>query len=172
MDIMWKDRVNGMPPPIRYCLRKYSDRSFQTTVDQSNHCDTDYIILRFGEVLLNYAEAQNEDAGPDITVYEAVNSIRNRVGMPDLSAGLSKDDMRAAIRHERRVELAFEGMRWLDLKRWGTLVERINSVDATQVPVAYTHSEHNVLWPIPQSEIDFYNANDLDLGQNLGYSGN
>ncbi len=168
-DIMWKDRVNSLPSPLMYNLRKYADRTFQASVDASNHCDTDYVILRLGEVILNYAEAQNEATGPDATVYEAVNAIRGRVGMPDLPTGLSQDDMRTAIRHERRVELAFEGMRWLDLKRWGTLVERINSVDATQVPVAYTHSDNNVLWPIPQSEIDFYTANDLDLGQNPGY---
>ncbi len=168
-DIMWKVRVNSLPTPLRYNLRKYADRSFQETVDQSNHCDTDYVILRLGEVLLNYAEAQNEDSGPDATVYDAVNMIRGRVNMPPLPAGLSQDDMRTAIRHERRVELAFEGMRWLDLKRWGTLVERINTVDDTQVPVAYMHSDNNVLWPIPQSEIDFYSANDLVLEQNPGY---
>ncbi len=167
--IMWKVRVNGLPVPIRYNLRKYADRSFQNTVDQSNHCDTDYVILRLGEVLLNYAEAKNEDSGPDGTVYDAVNAIRNRVGMPDLPAGLSQDELRIAIRHERRVELAFEGMRWLDLKRWGTLVERVNSVDDTQVPIAYMHSDNNVLWPIPQSEVDFYSANGLVLEQNPGY---
>ena len=169
VDIMWKDRVNSLPDVLNYNLRKYADRTFQESVDAANHCDTDYVILRLGEVILNYAEAQNESAGPDQSVYDAVNAIRNRVGMPDLPPGLSQDEMRDAIRHERRVELAFEGIRWFDLKRWGTLVDRINSVGADQVPVAYMHNENNFLWPIPQSEIDFYSANGLDLGQNPGY---
>ncbi len=168
-DYIWDDTHRGLPSPLMYNLRKYADRTFQQSVDAANHCDTDYVIVRLAEVLLNYAEAQNEVAGADASVYDAVNQVRNRAGMPDLPTGLSKDDMRTAIRHERRIELAFEGIRWFDLKRWGKLVERVSTVDETQVPVAYTINEDNVLWPIPQSEIDFYTAKGKELGQNDGY---
>lgn len=167
--IMWDDTHRNLASPLMYNLRKYADRTFQESVDAANHGDTDYVIVRFGEVLLNYAEAQNEAVGTDASVYDAVNRIRNRAGMPDLPAGLSQDGMRTAIRHERRIELAFEGMRWLDLKRWGALVERVSVVDATQAPVPYTINANNVLWPVPQSEIDFYTAKGKELGQNPGY---
>lgn len=89
-----------------------------------------YIYFRYGEVLLNYAEAQNEAVGPDPSVYSAVNQIRQRmhVGdvvtpipaptMPGLPTGLTQDQMRVAIRHERAIELAFEDHRWYDIMRW------------------------------------------------------
>ena len=169
VDLIFDDKYRGLPSPLMYNMRKYSDRTFQASVDAANHCDTDYIILRFAEVLLNYAEARNEASGPDDSVYEAVNSVRNRAGMPDVPGGLGQGELREVIRHERRVELAFEGVRWLDLKRWGTLIERLATVDATQVPVPYIVNENNDLWPIPQSEIDFYKANGLELGQNPDY---
>lgn len=66
-------------------------------------------------MLLNYAEAQNEAEGPDASVYEAINKIRNRGDLPDLEEGLDQDAMREAIRRERRVELAYENVRFLTL---------------------------------------------------------
>ena len=77
-----------------------------------------YYYFRYAEVLLNYAEAQNEAAGPDPTVYDAINKVRGRAALPPLPDGLSQDAMRIDIRRERRVELAFEDKRWWDLIRW------------------------------------------------------
>lgn len=77
-----------------------------------------YIIFRYAEVLLNYAEAQNEAVGPDASVYAAVDKVRDRSDLTGLPAGLNKDQMRTAIRRERRVELAFEDKRYWDLIRW------------------------------------------------------
>jgi len=117
--------------------------------------DQDWVYLRYADVLLMYAEAQNEVAGPDASVYDAVNAVRNRptVDMPDLPAGLSRDAMRTAIRHERRIELALEGQRYFDLKRWQT--------DRTIIPAikdpsgaSRTFPLRDTLWPVPQSEID------------------
>src|SRR5690606_11415536 len=76
------------------------------------------VFYRYAEVLLNYAEAQNEAVGPDATVYAAINKIRNRSDLPDLEPGLDQDAMRIAIRSERRVELCFENKRYYDNKRW------------------------------------------------------
>lgn len=77
-----------------------------------------FIVLRYAEVLLTLAEAVNEVEGPTQEVYNAINEIRARVNLPSLPAGLNKDEMRAKIRHERRVELAIEGKRYFDIQRW------------------------------------------------------
>jgi starch-binding outer membrane protein, SusD/RagB family len=76
------------------------------------------IFYRYAEVLLNFAEAQNEATGPNADVYAAVNEIRERGKLPALEPGLSKDAMRKAIWRERRVELCFENKRFFDNKRW------------------------------------------------------
>ncbi len=78
---------------------------------------------RLGEIYLNYAEAANEAYGPTPEVYNAVNTVRERVGMPHLPQGLSKEQMRERIRRERRVELAFEEHRIWDVRRWKILSE-------------------------------------------------
>ncbi len=75
---------------------------------------------RLAEIYLNYAEAENEANGP-VNAYEAVNIIRRRAGMPDLPAGLTKDEMRARISRERRVEFAYEEHRFWDVRRWKIL---------------------------------------------------
>lgn len=74
-------------------------------------------VFRLAEAYLNYAEALNEAKGDVKEVYDAVNAIRQRSGMPLLS-GLNKETMRIAIRNERAVELAFEEHRFWDVRRW------------------------------------------------------
>jgi len=100
-----------------YYLRKFTDETIDLT-NTSAVSSQNWILFRYAEVLLNYAEAQNEAVGPDATVYAAVNAIRQRAGMPVLPTGLSQTDMRTAIHHERRIELAFEDERYWDVKRW------------------------------------------------------
>lgn len=100
-----------------YYLRKFADESV-VFADANVRSSQNWILARYAEVLLNYAEAQNEAVGPDATVYEAVNKVRTRAKMPVLKAGLSQVEMREAIRQERRVELAFEDFRYWDVKRW------------------------------------------------------
>ncbi|GAB3419333.1 RagB/SusD family nutrient uptake outer membrane protein [Niabella aquatica] len=80
-----------------------------------------FIVSRYAEILLSYAEALNEFQGPTPEVYQAVETIRQRAGLNPytLSTGMSKEQMRAVIRNERRVELAFEeAHRFFDIKRW------------------------------------------------------
>jgi len=130
-----------------------------------------YYYFRYAEVLLNYAEAQNEAVGPDAGVYDAINQVRVRASLPALPAGLSQDAMRTAIRRERRVELAFEGKRWWDLIRWhiahinlnrqlhGMAIQRVGGV-LTYTPTTTPggnrqfDASKNYLFPIPQSAID------------------
>ena len=73
-------------------------------------------IFRFGEVLLNAAEAINEAEGPD-AAYQYINQLRSRVGMPPYS-GMSQSELRERIRNERRIELCFEDHRFFDERRW------------------------------------------------------
>jgi starch-binding outer membrane protein, SusD/RagB family len=112
-----------------YCTKKRMD----TTVNifQGGASAQNYYFFRYAEVLLNYAEAQNEAVGPDESVYAAIDEIRTRAGIPtltDVYPGVSQDEMRKLIRRERRVEMAFEGKRYLDLIRWKIAEEKLNQV--------------------------------------------
>lgn len=75
--------------------------------------------MRLAEVYLNYAEALNElNDGPTGEAYQYVNAVRARVNMPALKAGMSKEEFREALLHERAVEFAYEEVRFFDLIRW------------------------------------------------------
>ena len=129
------------------------------------------ILFRYAEVLLSYAEAQNEAVGPDASVYDAINKVRERSELPPLSENLSQDDMRIAIRRERRVELAFEERRWYDLIRLKIAEENLNGslramkIEEINGELNYEvisapggervfYADRNYLLPIPQSAMD------------------
>ncbi|MFD2934745.1 RagB/SusD family nutrient uptake outer membrane protein [Spirosoma flavum] len=76
------------------------------------------IVFRLAEAYLNYAEALNEAQGPVPAAYDAVNTIRQRSGMPKLPTGLTKEQFRDRVRNERDIELAFEDHRLYDIRRW------------------------------------------------------
>lgn len=122
----------------------------------------DGIMLRYADILLMLAEAENEVNGPSATAYNAINRVRQRAGMPDLPIGLSAADFRSEVLHERRIELVFEGQRWFDLitlQIADQIINGINELDRAFVP------NKQELLPIPLSEIDL-NSN---LTQNPGY---
>lgn len=107
-----------------YYIRKYVNENLDLTQNQSSvHA---WILFRYAEILLNYAEALNEYLGPEskgeftMTAKAAVDAVRTRVGvgLPILPPGLTQDEMRARIYNERRVELAFEEHRFFDVRRW------------------------------------------------------
>lgn len=102
-----------------YYIRKFMDETLPFEKLFFGGSQTSWKEIRLAEVLLNYAEAQNEfNNGPDDSVYEAIDVIRNRAGLPPLPRGLDKVAMFQRIQHERKVELAFEGHRFWDLRRW------------------------------------------------------
>ena len=75
--------------------------------------------IRLAEVYLNYAEALNEyNDGPTEEAYQYINKVRARVDMPALRPGMTKDEFREAVLHERAVEFAYEEVRFFDLIRW------------------------------------------------------
>jgi hypothetical protein len=101
-----------------YYMRKFTDFSLDITKD--NKSRRAWIHFRFAEILLNYCEAMNEylDA-PDNSIYTQLNKLRNRAGVNTYTPGsMTKEQMREAIRKERRVELAFEEHRFWDVRRW------------------------------------------------------
>lgn len=160
-----------------YGLMKMVDT---TKWGNAGNADNDWIFIRYAEVLLNYAEAQNESAGPDASVYSAVNQVRARSGQPGLPAGLTKDAMRAMLQNERRVELTFEEHRFFDIRRWKLgstyfkeAIRKVQIIKQANGTLTYSYPKwedrdykdfQNVM-PIPQSEID----KNKKLVQNTGY---
>ena len=151
-----------------YYMAKFLSASATWNITPTTLVRRPWVIFRYAEILLNYAEAQNEAVGPDATVYSAINQIRTRVGMPDLPVGLTQDQMRQRIRNERRVELAFEEHRFYDVRRW-KIGEQVFAQPVTGMKITsdgtnliYSRftvetrvfSEKNYLFPFPQSEIN------------------
>lgn len=116
------------------------------------------MLLRVADIMLIQAEAKVELGQLD-AAKSLVNQVRNRVGLPATTAN-SAEELRMAIANERRLELAFEGHRWADLKRTGTAVETMNSLG-----LGYTVSPEKLVFPIPQSEMD----RNPSLVQNASY---
>ncbi|WP_345953848.1 RagB/SusD family nutrient uptake outer membrane protein [Mucilaginibacter sp. PAMB04168] len=152
-----------------FIMEKYVDLSrapFTTSTAQST--DQDYVHLRYADVLLMYAEAQNEANGPSSSVYDAVDAVRGRAGvnMPplDRTRYSTKDLLREAIRHERRIELALEGQRYFDLKRWNIAHIKLPTLK-TPAGTTLVFGTNNYLLPFQQSELD----NNPQLRQNTGY---
>ncbi len=184
---MWdggRDYVSGNPiyTATRYYCRKLWPEPYIRNVAGSALLN--YVFFRYAEVLLNYAEAQNEAAEPDASVYDAINAIRDRVDMPHLLPGLTKEEMRERIRHERAIELAFEDHRWYDIRRWKAGPEIVaqpmygmnvvrnpdNSFTYTKalLPIAFqkVFEDYMHVYPIPRSEV--YKSDHV-LTQNTGW---
>ncbi|POY36768.1 hypothetical protein C3K47_10445 [Solitalea longa] len=160
--------------PTGYYLKKFTNEG-NNIMDANVRSSYNWPLIRFAEVLLNYAECQNMAVGPDDNVYDAINQIRKRAGMPNLPANLTKEEMISVIRHERRIELAFEGFRYWDAKRWKTAENWFSSAanpirKATITYVAATNTrtydftktvtynrsflEKHYVFPIPKTEMD------------------
>ncbi|PWS29192.1 RagB/SusD family nutrient uptake outer membrane protein [Pedobacter yonginense] len=173
----------------RYYCKKYWPEVYRTVGGSTTLLN--YIYFRYGEVLLNYAEAQNEAVGPDASVYAQLIAIRKRAGIAagtdnlyGLKANMTADEMRVAIRHERAIELAFEDHRWYDIMRWkigaSTIAVPMRGMDVvrqTNGTFVYTPfvlsptfqktwTEKQNLYPIPRAEI--YKSKGI-LTQNPGW---
>jgi hypothetical protein len=150
-----------------YYINKMIDPTvIQNNIPETNRC---LPLIRYAEILLNYAEATNESLGPVSTVHQAVEAIRYRAGLRpyQLPATLTQDEMRQAIRNERRLELAFEGNRFFDVRRWmiadSTDNQMMHGMEVDRSASGTVYKEFNVrqhhfskamyLWPIPLSEI-------------------
>lgn len=119
---LWKTGADGQGVEARdYCTTGYLLRKHADPADdllRGSVKNKIWSLFRLGEIYLNYAEALNEAEGPVADVYNYINAIRDRSGLPGLPGGLTKEEMREKIRHERRIELAFETHRYFDCHRW------------------------------------------------------
>lgn len=186
----WKGKVldpNGADAPrsgqiaTNYWPRKYLLPSVDL-FSGSGGTDRKWVLIRTAELYLNYAEAQNEAAGPGADVYNALNAIRGRVGMPSISGG-DQASLRAKIRHERRIELALEDHRFWDVRRW-KIAAQVDNKEVHGVAlsgsgnVTYSYpviekrvfdAARNYWLPIPQSEMDKVSSQNPGFTQNPGW---
>lgn len=161
-------KAKGMALAGPTCM-KYWDPKYLSNVGLD---DANWMVLRYADILLMFAEAENEINGPTAAAYDAVNQIRKRARdennnnidestekaeLPDL-AGLSKEDFRTAVWKERDMELCFEGHHRWDLIRTKRFVQVLNASGRNV-------KDANNLFPIPDLEIS---ANP-NLTQNPGY---
>lgn len=141
----------------------------------NNRSDTpiNFPLIRYADVLLMLAECYNE-TGKQTEAVDLINEVRTRVNMPGINSGpawlaaTTKDQVFERIKQERAVELAAEGHRFGDYKRWGLLETLNGKSEKGFTGTAYytkVFSERDYLWPIPQTEIDQNPA----LTQNPGW---
>lgn len=165
-----------------YYMRKFLSEAATWNQASNTNARRPWIVFRYAEILLNYAEALNEVQGPVTDVYKYVNQVRQRTGIaqPALPAGLTKDQMRLRIQNERRVELCFEGHRFFDVRRW-KLITPSASIPVTGMRIirnangTYSYerftvenrvfNESNYRYPFSQSTINRQPA----IVQNPGY---
>ena len=137
-----------------------------------NRTPYEFPLIRLGDVLLMLAEAYNELSKTDKAIVE-LNKIRERAGMPLLNSGpswlavSSKDDMTQRIRNERAYELAGEGQRYWDLRRWGILGQTVQNATDIFGDLMYqrTYQPRHETWPIPLVEME----RNRNLEQNTGW---
>ena len=186
----WFAGATGSSGGVGYVWRKYVD-----STQYSWENKTGYILMRYAEILLLYAEAKIELNQIDASVINAINLVRARAGQPPVAI-VSQAQLRQIVRRERVVEFAAEGLRLYDLRRWDLVVPAMNmpvigaAKDPAQVPAIPVFDANDIpnysnslslrintrqqtrlntakhkLWPIPQGEID----KDPNLTQNPGW---
>lgn len=169
-----------------YYLRKFLTDELNLTQGQT--AQHNWVMFRYAEVLLNYAEAVNEAYGPSVvpagfvmSAKAALMKVRDRasVSLPEIKAG-TIESFRQAVKHERQVELAFEDHRYWDLLRWkdastvlnepvkGVSVRRSGEdyVYRTVTVASRTFNERNYYLPFSRSEVENSNGT---LQQNPNY---
>ncbi|MEP3390349.1 MAG: RagB/SusD family nutrient uptake outer membrane protein [Reichenbachiella sp.] len=174
---------NWNTSPTGYYMRKFFDENIGLEDWDNMGTTTGWRYIRYAEILLNFAEAENEANGPTADAYAAVNQVRDRAGMPDFPAGLTKAEFREKLRNERRIELAFEEHRYFDVRRWEIAMDvenqparrvTINRADDGTLTFTYNQEalsgksfgEEHYWFPIPLDEI---NASGGALVQNPNY---
>lgn len=149
-----------------YYVRKYYDAAHEANVAMSNNI----IMMRYADVLLMYAEAMNEQGKMSADIWnKTIRAIRQRAGFTaskalDYPTTASQDEMRQILRRERRSELALEGLRWFDIKRWKIGKEALNgrvhgakfADNNTYISLDnYQFNEsRDYLWSVPQTQMD------------------
>lgn len=178
-----------------YCFVKYWDENVRVGevngVPRGGNPRINWIFLRYADILLMYAEAQNQAGGPTSsadgtskTALWAINEVRKRAGLTGLPASISKEDFDARLRTERAVELCMEDQRFFDVRRWGIgeiLSRNLHKVMATKnndgtftydfsqtvgpARAKYSNKDQYILYPIHLEEL----RRNPNLVQNPGW---
>jgi hypothetical protein len=167
-----------------YYMRKFMGE-FETSANYDNAIHL-WVMFRYAEILLNFAEAENEFSGATDEVYQAIKDLRKRAkisagsdGLYGLKPNMNKEEMRRVIQNERRIEMAFEEQRYWDIRRWriagdifteplyGLQITKNSSVlNYVRVPVAqYSFDTKRYFYPIPYSEV----IKNKNMKQNPGW---
>ena len=142
-------------------FNKFIDYSLSPLTSQAQS-GLNFPVIRYADILLLYAETLNElNSGPNPDAYAAINKVRTRAGIPNLTAGLNQTAFRDSVFFERRKEFILEGNRWFDLSRRGGsyLYDALK-----KIPAKTGAALKDTLYPIPQVEIDL-----AGLTQNKGW---
>jgi len=164
-----KDGPQGVVPwnasKTGYAMRKFKDETY--SVFEQEPPATPWVFFRYAEVLLNYAECLIE-LGNEDEARNYINLVRERVHLPTIGNDVTGIELVEKYRHERRIELVFEGYRWFDIRRWKTAMDIMNkpihgvsitknsnntftyTINKVQDRAMY---ERNWWVPIPRSEI-------------------
>ncbi|MDR3185189.1 MAG: RagB/SusD family nutrient uptake outer membrane protein [Prevotellaceae bacterium] len=167
----------------------YYLRKFMGSFEESDNYDDAlhlWVMFRYAEILLNFAEAENEYSGPTPEVYKAITDLRSRAKIDPgadqlygLKASMSKEEMREVIRNERRIEMAFEEQRYWDIRRWRIaedifarplyglqITKSSNILNYERIQVAeYSFENKRYFYPIPYSEV----IKNRNMKQNPGW---
>ena len=172
--------LNKNQTPTGYYVRKYYDAKHEQRMQSS----INIITMRYADVLLMYAETMNEQGKMNREVWnKTIRAIRARAGFDNEQAlaypsDLSQAQMRLLIRRERRCELALEGLRWFDIKRWRIGKECLdgyvlgarflnNYTENIRLDLYIFDNARDYLWSVPQTQMDI---NPYLKPNNPGYS--
>lgn len=169
--------------PTGYYLKKYVNGETKISGTGVTSLEHVWVVFRMGQLYLDYAEAMLNYVGDgyktgeiaddnlNMTAAEAINLVRKRAGQPDLPTGLSVEDFKARYENERFVELAFEGHRMFDMRRWMKADKYFTNVKVMEITknaddtftftpkenpnyiTARKWNDRNYFWPIPQGEV-------------------
>lgn len=156
---------------VGFGIRKYTDETEKVIPLQS---PLNFIVLRYANVILAKAEAlieTGQDINQAIDLINRIRTERTDVKIAPLPHGLSQSDARKALRHERRIEFAFEGQYWADVKRWNIGKEvypvEVRAADGSLIETKFSkgYDEKYNLLPIPEDQISL----NTNLTQNKGW---
>ncbi|WP_430816643.1 RagB/SusD family nutrient uptake outer membrane protein [Carboxylicivirga sp. RSCT41] len=135
----------------RAIFRKFTLSNIPESDNAAWYSSQNIPLMRYADVLLMYAEALNE-SGSASAAKPFIDEVRQRADMPALPSGLSQEEMRNRIMHERAVELAFEGHRFFDLRRWGNSVLEDKMQNSGKPGAGNFKLDAHAFFPVPESE--------------------
>lgn len=174
------DRIGASEFATQYGFNVKKGIDWERDGANAEQSTINFILIRYADVLLMYAEAKIELNELDNSVYDAINKVRSRptVEMPAITSGKTQAELRQIVRNERTVELAFEGLRMFDMNRWQIGAAKTEPALGIRYKneagqwVIYNRNltrnfraDRDYLWPIPQEEVEV-NPN---IGQNPNY---